>query len=175
MCLQFINSDNVGLAQYKLVHQFKEGSIPKVTFALGTTQALFLGEFLHTDSSTPSNFTVFAFHKKEPNSANQQTDFLICHLTQEQDQKKSLDEIKASLKQAVHVPSNVVSLGTQLQLFAAASCILFGNKSICINCLKHLLLLLDKTKRALTINTLLQDPFLQLIGEFKGSFQCLSK
>jgi hypothetical protein len=53
---------------------------------------------------------------KVPHQANQQTDFLICHLIQEQGQKKSLDAIKASLKQAVHVPSNFVSLGTQLQL-----------------------------------------------------------
>ena len=38
--LGFINSNNVGLAQYELIHQFKEGSFPDVTFALGTTQAL---------------------------------------------------------------------------------------------------------------------------------------
>jgi hypothetical protein len=56
-----------------------------VTFASGAIQALFLGEFLYPDSSTPSNFTVFAFNKQEPNSAKQQTDFLICHLVQEQD------------------------------------------------------------------------------------------
>ncbi len=33
--LQFINSDNIGLAQYKLIHQFKEGGFPDITFALG--------------------------------------------------------------------------------------------------------------------------------------------
>jgi hypothetical protein len=83
-CLRFINAKNVGLAQCKLIHQFKEGSFPDVTFASGTTQALFLGKFLYKDSSTPINFTVFAFHKQEPNSATQQTDYLICHFIQEQ-------------------------------------------------------------------------------------------
>ena len=78
--LQFINSNNVGLAQYKLTHQFKEGGFPDVTFALGTTQALYLGDFLYSDSNLPSNFTVFAFHEQKPNSSNQQTDYLLCHL-----------------------------------------------------------------------------------------------
>jgi hypothetical protein len=79
-CLRFTNAKNVGLPQYKLIHQFKEGSFPDVTFALGTTQALFPGKSLYADSSTQSNFTVFAFHEQEPNCANQQTGFLICHL-----------------------------------------------------------------------------------------------
>jgi hypothetical protein len=120
-CLRFINAENVGLAQYHLIHHFKENNFPGVTFALGTTQALFLGEFLYSGSRTPSNITIFAFHEQEPISANQQTDFLICHLIQEQGQKKSLNEIMASLKQAVYVPFDFVSLGTQLQLFAAVA------------------------------------------------------
>ncbi len=148
MCLKFINAENVGLAQYKLIHQYKEGSFPDVTFASGTTRALFLRKFLYADSSKRSNFTVFAFHKQEPNSANQQTNFLICHLIQEQGQKKSLNEIKASLKQAVHIPSNFVCLGTQPQLFAVASSIFFGNESVWSNRLKHLLHLVGQNKKS---------------------------
>jgi hypothetical protein len=82
-CLCFINSDNVGIAHYKLIHQFKESRFPDVTFSLGTTQALYLGDFLYADLSSPSNFTVFAFHEQEPDSSNQQTDYLICHLMKE--------------------------------------------------------------------------------------------
>jgi hypothetical protein len=70
-CLRFINSDNVSLAQYNLIHQFKECRILDVTFALGTTQALYLGGFLYADSSSPNNFMVFSFHEQEPNSPNQ--------------------------------------------------------------------------------------------------------
>jgi hypothetical protein len=83
---------NVELAQYKLIHQLKEGGFPDVTFASETTHALFLGEFLYKDSSIPSNFTVFAFHEQKPNSANQQIGFLLCHLIQEEGQKKSIGE-----------------------------------------------------------------------------------
>jgi hypothetical protein len=57
-------------------------------------------------------------------------DYLICHLIQEKGQKKSLDDIKASLKQTVHVPKDFVALGTQLQLFATALYIFFGSKSL---------------------------------------------
>jgi hypothetical protein len=79
-CLHFINSDKINLAQYKLIHQFKESRFPNVTFASGMTQALYLGDFLYANSSSPSNFTVFTFREQEPNSFNQQKDYLICHL-----------------------------------------------------------------------------------------------
>jgi hypothetical protein len=130
-CSHFINQENVGMAQYNLVHQFKEQGFHDVTYASGTTNALYVGGFLYADSSTPSNFTIFAFHKQEPNLDNRQHNYLICHLIQIEGQKKSLDEIKASLKQSVHVPSNFNGLGTQNQLFGAASTIFFGEDSVC--------------------------------------------
>jgi hypothetical protein len=80
------------------VHIFKEQGFHNVTFALGTTNALFVGGFLYADSSTPSNFTIPAFHKQESNLDNCQQDYLICHLIQVEGQKKSLEEIKALLK-----------------------------------------------------------------------------
>jgi hypothetical protein len=67
---------------------------------------------MYADSSTPSNFTIFAFHKQEPNLDNCQQDYLICHLIHVEGQKKPLEEIKALLKQSVHVPSNFNGLGT---------------------------------------------------------------
>jgi hypothetical protein len=91
-CSRFLNSDNVGMAQYELVHQFKELGFHDIGYAEGTSQALFVGYFLYADSSTPSNFTVFTFHE-EPLSDSSQNDYLICQLVQTQDQKKSLDEI----------------------------------------------------------------------------------
>jgi hypothetical protein len=79
-CSHFINKENTGMAQYNLVHQFKEQGFQDVTFTSGTTNALYAGGFLYADSRTPSNFTIFAFHKQEPNSDNCQQDYLICHL-----------------------------------------------------------------------------------------------
>jgi hypothetical protein len=69
-CSHFINQENAGMAQYNLVHQFKEQGFHDVTFAVGTTNALYVGGFLYADSSTPSNFTIFAFHEQEPNLDN---------------------------------------------------------------------------------------------------------
>jgi hypothetical protein len=130
-CLCFINSDNVGMAQLELIHQFETYNLDDVGFAAGTVQALHVGEFLYSDSSTPSNYTVFAFSEQAPNAGSQQMDYLICHLIQEQGQKKLLEEIKASLKQSVHLPKDFDSLGSQLVLFATASAIFFGKESIC--------------------------------------------
>jgi len=79
-CSRFLNSENVGMAQYELVHQFKEFGFPDIGFAQGTAQALFVGDFLYADSSTPSNFTVFAFREQEPLPNSPQNDYLICQL-----------------------------------------------------------------------------------------------
>jgi hypothetical protein len=158
-CLQFLNTNNVGLAQYELIHQFKEGGFPNVAFTSGMTKRLYLGNFLYANSRSPSNFTVFAFHEQEPNSTSQQTDYVICHLIQEQGQKKSLDNIKASLKQTVHVPKDFVGLGTQLQLFAIALSIFFRSKSLCTEKLNHLLLLVGRNKKALCDQIALDEFF----------------
>ena len=77
------------MAQFELTHQFASYRLDDVSFAVGMVQALHVGEFLYSDSSTPSNFMVFAFHEQAPNSGQQQMNYLICHLIQEQGQKKS--------------------------------------------------------------------------------------
>jgi hypothetical protein len=136
------------MARYGLIHQFKELGFPDVAFALGTTQALFFGDFLYSDSITPSNFTVFTFHKQEPNANNCQQDYLICHLLQVYGLKKLLDKIKALLKQAVNIPTDYNGLGTQIQLFLAASIIFFGDESICTTNLRQLLLLISRNKKS---------------------------
>ena len=158
-CLRFINSDNVGMAQFELTHQFASYRLDDVGFAAGTVQALHVGEFLYSDSSTPSNFTVFAFFEQAPNSGKQQMDYLICHLIQEQGQKKSLDEIKASLKQTVHLPKDFDGLGSQLVLFATASAIFFGKESICTDKLDQLVLLVGRNKKALRDQIALDEFF----------------
>ncbi len=78
---------------------------------------------------------------------NQQTDYLICHLIQEQGQKKSIDNIKASLKQTVYVPKDFIGLGTQLQLFATVLSIFFESEIFCTEKLNQLLLLIGRNKK----------------------------
>jgi hypothetical protein len=59
-----------------------------------------------------------------------------------------LEEKKASLKQAVHISSDYNGLGTQIQLFAAASNIFFGGYSICTTNLWQLRLLVSQNKKS---------------------------
>ncbi len=147
-CSRFINQENVGMAQYNLVHQFKELGFQDVAFASGTTQALFVGEFLYSNSSTPSNFTILTFHEQEPNSDELQQDCLICHLIQVEGETKTLDEIRALLKKSVHIPSDFNSLGTQIQLFGAALTIFFGKDSICTSSHSLLLPTIGRNKKS---------------------------
>jgi hypothetical protein len=141
----FINCDNVGMVQHDPIHQFTDLGYMDISFALGTTQALFMGEFPYADSSTPSNFTIFAFHKQEPNSNEHQNDYHICHL---EGQKKSLDKIKASLKQTANMPNDHNGLRMQFQLFTAAAKIFFGKESICTTNLCQLLLQITRNKKS---------------------------
>ena len=132
------------MAQYELVRQLKELGFPDISFAQGTAQALYVGDFLYANFSTPSNFTVFTFHKQEPLLDSRQNDCQICQLVQTQGQKKSLDKIKALLKQTVHVPTDFKSIGTQIQLFAAACKIFFRDVSVCSTSLRHLLITIGR-------------------------------
>jgi hypothetical protein len=156
---------------YNLVHQFKEQGFHDITFALGTTNALYVGGFLYADSSTPSNFRNFAFHEQEPNSDNRHNDYLIYHLIQVEGQKKSLDEIKPSLKQLVHVPSDFNGLEIQIQLFGAALTIFFGEDSVCTSNLNQLLTMIGRNKKSFQDqialdNFLPPNSFLQSTNKF---------
>ena len=129
-CLKFLNATSQGHAEQELHHQFSTLNLTDVCFAPGTIQNLYLGEFTYGNSSSPSNFTVFAFYEQPPLSNAKQENYLTCHLIHENGQKQSLDEIKASMKQEVIVPKDYNSMGTQLQYFVGAVEIFFGAESI---------------------------------------------
>jgi hypothetical protein len=88
----------------------------------------------------------------------------VCHLIQEQGQKISLDKIKASLKQTVHVPKDFDGMGNQLNIFAAALSIFFGKERICTTSLDQLVLLVGRNKKNLcdqiTMDTFFAAKFL---------------
>ena len=65
-CTCFLNSDNVGMAQCELVHQFKELGFPDIGIAQDTAPALYVGDSQYANSSTPKNFTILAYHEQEP-------------------------------------------------------------------------------------------------------------
>jgi hypothetical protein len=90
---------------------------------------------------------------------NRQHNYLIYHLIQVEGQTKSLEEIKALLKQSVHLPSDFNGLGTPTQLFGAASTIFFGEDSACISNLNQLLTMIGRNKRSLQDQIALDDFF----------------
>lgn len=139
-CMKFINSDSKGTAAQELSHQFEELNLTDVCFAPGIVQKLYLGEFINPNTSTPNNFTPFAFYEQAPLSSIKQDDYIICHLIQEHGIKQTSEEIKSSLKQEVIVPKDFTSLGVQLQYFVGAIEIFFGSESIATMEMRRLLL-----------------------------------
>jgi hypothetical protein len=122
-------------------------NLTDVAFASGTIQNLYMGEFIYGNSSSPSNFTVFAFFEQPPLSDSKQTNYLTCHLIHEMGQKLSVDEIKASMRQEVIVPEGYNELGTQLQYFVGAMEIFFGAESLIRLEMNKLLHLVGKHKK----------------------------
>ncbi len=147
----FVNCENVGMTQNHLVHQFKDQGFLEVAFALGTMQALLLESSYTPTRAYPATSQFFIFHEQEPKSNNPQQDYLNCHLLQVEGQKKSLEETKTLLKQAVHVPSGYNGPGTDIQYFAAASNIFFSTDSICTTNLRQLLFLVSQNKKSFSI------------------------
>jgi hypothetical protein len=74
-------------------------------------------------------------------------------------QKKTFDKVKASLKQAVHIPSDYTGLSTQIQLFGAACNIFFGEDSICTTSMRQLLLIVNRQKKSFCDQIALEDFF----------------
>jgi hypothetical protein len=148
------------VAQYDLVHQFNDLQAPDVTFASGTTNTIYIGQFKWSGPSTPNNFTIFSFREQEPHTDRRQEDYMVCHLIKEEGQKKSVNEIQASLKQSVHIPSDVNGLGIQIQLFAKASRIFFGEESILTECLNQLHLEIARNKSSFKNKIALDEFFM---------------
>ena len=82
-----------------------------------------------------------------------QNNYLICQLVQTQGQKKSLDKIKASSKQTVHVPTDFNSMGTQFQE------VFFGDESVCSTSLRQLLITIGRNKKTFRDHIALDDLF----------------
>jgi hypothetical protein len=121
-------------------------------------QAIYIREFLFSDSSTPNTFAVFTFYEQKPNFNDCQKDYLICHLLQVEG-KKMVDEIKASLKQSVHIPTNFNELGTEIQLFTVTTSIFFGEESICTTSLQQLLIMIGRNMKSFRDQIILDEFF----------------
>ena len=81
-------------------------------------------------SSTPSNFTIFAFIECSPLLTEWRDNCLLCHTIQQHGQRQSLDKINASVKKEVILPKDYNSTITQLQNFIGAIKIFVGHDSI---------------------------------------------
>ena len=149
-CKRFINAETVGIAEQELNLQFKNLGLHDAAFSPGLTQALYAGKFTWADKSTPSNFSPFSFFEVEPLAiADQQNRHLILHLVETQGKGKTLDEIKASNKQEVKAPTTYLELIHQLNFFAGACSIFFGENSIACQAVTALVALVERNRHIL--------------------------
>jgi hypothetical protein len=128
-CKKFWNSASSGMAELELLEQLEQLGIRNVAFAHGTVVALYGGVLLYSVGGSPSNLSAFCFRKGKALKNNQNARALVLHLISEQGKGKTLDELKASAKQTVEVPSDIGSLEDQLKIFGAVLTIMAGEEN----------------------------------------------
>ena len=97
------------------------------------------GVMLYSVGGSPNNLSAFCFRKGGALKNAQNERALVLHLIQEQGKGKSLEELKASAKQRVVVPSNLVELEDQLKIFGAVCSIIFDKRNPISTGIKRLL------------------------------------
>jgi hypothetical protein len=87
-CKKFLNATSQGHAEQELSHQFDMLNLMDICFAPSTIQYLYLGKFYYGNTSSPSNFTIFASFEQPPLSNVKQENYLTCHLVHENGQRQ---------------------------------------------------------------------------------------
>ena len=105
----------------------------------GTVVAIYLGVRNYSVGGTPSNMSAFCFKKRKALINKQNARALILHLISEQGKGNTLDELKASVKQTVEVPTDIGSLEDQLKIFRAVLTIMAGEEKPITNGIESLL------------------------------------
>jgi hypothetical protein len=134
-----------------------------IGFTQGTAQALYNSDFFYADFSTPSNFTIFAFHKQEPLS--DPLSKLSPHLSTGPDTRP--EEIAWQNKSFIEIDSSRTNRyqqhGNSALTFAAGCEIFFGKESFCSMSLRQLLIIIGCNKRTFHDHISLDDRF---VAEF---------
>jgi len=138
-CKKFWNATSAGMAELELLEQLEQLGIRNVAFAHGTVVAMFGGVLNYSVGGSPSNMSAFCFKKGKALKNNQNARALVLHLISVQGKGKTLDELKASAKQTVEVPMDVVSLKDQLKIFGAVLTIIAGEENPISSGIKSLL------------------------------------
>ena len=105
------------MAELELSEQLDALGHRNVSFAQGAVLALHGGVLLYLVGGSPSNLSAFCFFKSKPILNSKNSRAIVLNLIQFQGKGKSLYKLKASAKQSVVVPTNIIDLENQLKIF----------------------------------------------------------
>ena len=138
-CKSFLNCNSAGMAELELYEQLEDVGLKNVSFAHGTVIALHGGVLLYSVGGSPSNLSAFCFSKGKALQKDTKDRALVLHLIHQQGKGKSLDELKASAKQTVAVPTDIDGLLIQLKIFKGVSEIMIGRHNPASSGIKNFL------------------------------------
>ena len=141
--LHFFNAKTARKADQELMTQFEEMGLGMVGFAPGLCQSLYNGDLLWHNSVDPKNLSIFMVFKQGVMETKQKSRYLLFHLQDKQGSKRSIDEILASTKQTVRIPTSFHEMVYQLRCFGGLIQVLLGKQSFMV---KQLVSLIEKVE-----------------------------
>ena len=148
--LRFFNAKSAGKADQELMSQFEEMGLGLVGFAPGLIQSLYNGDLLWHNSVDPKNLSVFMVFKRGVMETEQKSRYLLFHLQEKQGSKRSVEEILASTKQTIRVPTSFHEMVYQLRCFRGLIQVFLGHQSFVVRQLVDLTAKVENLEERLT-------------------------
>ena len=114
------------MAELELSEQFDALGHRNVSFAHGTMLALHGELLMYSVGGSPNNLSALCFSKSKPFLNSKNSRAIVLNMIQLQGKGKLLDELKASDKERVVVPTNLIDLEDQLKILGGVCTIVFN-------------------------------------------------
>jgi hypothetical protein len=129
----FFNCSTIGAAEQELQSQLEAMGLGWAGFAAGLTTAMYMAHIFWANLIEPKNFSAFFCYRRQPNDQDHTGRFIVLHLQERLGTTKTLDEIKASMKQTLTVPKDFHQMLDGLRIFTGLNAVLDGGQEVSAN------------------------------------------
>jgi hypothetical protein len=129
----FFNCSTIGAAEQELQTQLETMGLGWAGFASGLTTSMYMAHIFWANLIEPKNFSAFFCYRRQANDQDHTGRFIVLHLQERLGKAKSLDEIKASMKQTLTVPKDFHQMLDGLRIFTGLNAVLDGGREVSEN------------------------------------------
>jgi hypothetical protein len=167
----FFNCSTIGAAEKELQSQLETMGLGWTGFASGLTTSMYTAHIFWANLIDPKNFSDFFCNHRHANDQDHTGRFIVLHLQERLGKAKTLDEIKALMKQTLTVPKDFHQMLDGLKIFTGLNAILDGGQEVSEN-LENLTITIAEIKKSSKLEQM-ESPssmphlFMRLISEYK--------